>query len=79
MKIPRNLKGEYLAEILCRKWNYRIIHQQGSHIILETESPSHQRISIPNHSPLRVGTLNSILRSVSFHKGITKQDILAQL
>ena len=79
MKIPRNLKGEYLAEILCRKWSYKIVHQQGSHIILETESPRHQRISIPNHSPLRVGTLNSILRSVSSHKGITKQDILNQL
>jgi hypothetical protein len=79
MKIPRNLKGEYLAEILCRKWNYQIVHQQGSHIILETESPRHQRISIPNHSPLRVGTLNSILRSVSSPKGITKQDILNQL
>jgi hypothetical protein len=41
MKIPRNLKGEYLAEILCRKWNYQIVHQQGSHIILETESLRH--------------------------------------
>jgi hypothetical protein len=34
MKIPRNLKGSYLAEILCRSWEYQIVHQQGSHIIL---------------------------------------------
>ncbi len=54
MKIPRNLKGSYLAGILCKSWHYKIIHQQGSHIILETETPSHQRISIPNHNPLRV-------------------------
>ncbi len=41
---------------------------QGSQIILETEIPKHQRISIPNHNLLRVGTLNSILRAVSIHK-----------
>ncbi|MFW6359273.1 MAG: type II toxin-antitoxin system HicA family toxin, partial [Chroococcales cyanobacterium] len=51
-----------MAKILSRQWDYQIIHQQGSHIILETDSPKHQRISIPNHNPLRLGTLNSILR-----------------
>jgi len=43
MKLPRNLKGSYLAEILSRLWDYQIIHQQGSHIILETQIPKHQR------------------------------------
>jgi predicted RNA binding protein YcfA (HicA-like mRNA interferase family) len=79
MKIPRNLKGSHLAEILCRSWDYSIIHQQGSHIILETQTPKPQRISIPNHNPLRVGTLNSILRAISLHKGVSKQDILDTL
>jgi len=36
MKIPRDIKGDYLASILCQKWDYQIIHQQGSHIIWET-------------------------------------------
>jgi predicted RNA binding protein YcfA (HicA-like mRNA interferase family) len=79
MKIPRHLKGITLAENLCKYWEYRIVHQQGSHIILDTHSPSHQRISIPNHNPLRVGTLNSILRSVSTHKQVSKQEILDTL
>ena len=79
MKIPRNLKGSYLAEVLCRSWDYSVIHQQGSHIILETQIPKHQRISIPNHNPLRVGTLNSILRAISLHKQVSKQDILDTL
>ncbi|MGK7940685.1 MAG: type II toxin-antitoxin system HicA family toxin [Crocosphaera sp.] len=61
MKIPRNLKCSYLADVLCRSWDYIIIHQQGSHIILETKIPKHQKISIPNHNTLRVGTLNGIL------------------
>lgn len=62
MKIPRNLKGSTLVKILCRNWDYKVVHQQGSHIILDTQTPSYQRISIPNHSYLRIGTLNNILR-----------------
>ncbi len=79
MKIPRDLKGSYFADVLCRQWDYKVVHQQGSYIILETEIPSHQRISIPNHDPLRLGTLNSILRAVSRHKGVTKPDIVNTL
>lgn len=79
MKIPRDLKGSYLADVLYHQWDYNVVHQQGSHIILDTEIPSHQRISIPNHNPLRLGTLNSILRAVSRHKGVTKADIINTL
>jgi predicted RNA binding protein YcfA (HicA-like mRNA interferase family) len=48
----------------------------GSHIILETEQPSHHRIAIPAHSPLRIGTLNAILASIARHKGISREHIL---
>ena len=34
---------------------------------------------IPNHNPLRVVTLNGILRAVARHKEVTKQDILDTL
>ncbi len=50
MKLPRDLKGSDLAKALCRDWGYRIVHQEGSHLILQTEIPSHQRISIPDHT-----------------------------
>jgi len=79
MKLPRNLKGSSLADVLCRQWDYHLVHQQGSHIILDTQIPEHQRISIPNHNPLRIGTLNSILKTVSAHKKVSKQDILDSL
>lgn len=79
MKIPRNLKGSYLSKILCKLWDYKIVHQEGSHIILETQTPTHQRISVPNHYPLRVGTLNGILTTVARHKQVSKQDILDTL
>jgi len=79
MKLPRDVSGEHLAETLCRRWQYSKAHKSGSHIILETEEPSHQRIAVPDHSALRIGTLNSILRAVSNHKGVTREAILATL
>lgn len=41
MKLPRDLSGQELVDALCRNWGYFIVHQQGCHIILETEKPSH--------------------------------------
>ena len=79
MKIPRDVSGERLAGLLCRRWQYRTVHQSGSHMIIETEEPSHQRIAVPNHRALRVGTLNSILRTVANHKGVTREEIVATL
>ena len=48
----------------------------GSHIILQTEEPGHQRLAVPDHTVLRIGTLNSILRAVSGHKGIERELLL---
>ena len=55
------------------------VHQQGSHIILQTEVPRHQRIPVPDHSPLRIGTLSAILRLVAEHRGVTREEILGTL
>ena len=79
MKIPRDLYGRNLAAALCRRWGYQKVNQVGSHIILQTESPRHHRLSVPDHKPLRLGTLNGILRDVSAVKGVTREDILGSL
>jgi predicted RNA binding protein YcfA (HicA-like mRNA interferase family) len=79
MKIPRDLSGQDLVNMLCRSWGYRVIHQVGSHIVLETEEPSHQRIAVPAHKSLRVGTLNAILRAVGRHKGVERHKLLETL
>jgi len=79
MKIPRDISGAHLARILCRRWQYVKVHQAGSHIILETSEPSHQRIAIPDHHPLRLGTLSSILRTVARHKAVPRDAIISSL
>jgi hypothetical protein len=45
-------------------------------VILETDSPRHHRLAVPDHNPLRVGTLNAILRAVADVKAVKKEDIL---
>jgi len=65
--------------ILCAQWGYRQVNQVGSHIILQTETPQHHRLSVPDHKPLRIGTLNAILRQVAAAKVVTREDILATL
>jgi predicted RNA binding protein YcfA (HicA-like mRNA interferase family) len=76
MKTPRDLSGRELAKALCRLWDYREVAQRGSHIILQTEIPTHQRIAVPDHKELRVGTLNAILGLVAEHKGVSRNTIL---
>lgn len=77
MRIPRNLSGQVVAQVLLKKLQYRIVHQRGSHIVLETDQPAHQRIAIPDHKSLRIGTLNAIIRAVADHKHVSKDEILA--
>jgi predicted RNA binding protein YcfA (HicA-like mRNA interferase family) len=79
VKIPRDLSGEDLVKALCRNWKYRVVHHVGSHIVLETSDPAHQRIVVPAHHQLRIGTLSAILRSVARHKGVERKDILRSL
>ena len=77
MKVPRNLSGRELVRILVKNLGYKIIHQRGSHVVLETEDPSRHRIAVPDHKVLRIGTLNAIIKAVAQHKGILKEEILA--
>jgi len=79
VKIPRDLSGRDLIEVLCRKWDYRRVSQEGSHVILVTENPAHQRLSVPNHTVLRVGTLNAILRAIAQNKKVDKSEIIDSL
>ena len=76
MKLPRDLSGAELIKLLCKHHGYRRVNQEGSHVILETDSPRHHRLAVPDHSSLRIGTLNAILRAVAEVKGGKKEDIL---
>ena len=79
MKLPRDVSGRRLVAALTRSWGYRQVNRVGSHIILETDEPTHHRLSVPDHDFLRIGTLNGILRAVALVKRVSREDILALL
>jgi predicted RNA binding protein YcfA (HicA-like mRNA interferase family) len=79
MKLPRDLAGVELARALCRHYGYRQVNQEGSHIILQSETPRHHRLAVPDHHPLRLGTLSAILRAVAAAQGVEKEEILRHL
>jgi predicted RNA binding protein YcfA (HicA-like mRNA interferase family) len=78
MKLPRDLDADQLAQALTQ-FGYRTIRQTGSHLRLTTSENGEHHITIPNHSPLKVGTLSAILRDVADHLELTREELFKQL
>lgn len=78
MKIPRDLSGEDLSKHL-KPYGYTVTRQTGSHLRLTTELNGQHHITIPNHDPLKIGTLSSIIADVAQHFNKTKEEMLRQL
>ena len=79
MKLPRDVSGRELVLSLERAFGYQMVHQVGSHVILQTGSPRHHRLAVPDHRTLRQGTLNSIIRAVAAAHGISRTQALERL
>jgi predicted RNA binding protein YcfA (HicA-like mRNA interferase family) len=78
MKLPRDLSGNDLAKALS-KFGYELDHQTGSHIRLKTELEGTHTVTIPAHSPLKLGTLNSILNEIAHHLKLSKSELVEKL
>ncbi|MCH8192220.1 MAG: type II toxin-antitoxin system HicA family toxin [Chloroflexi bacterium] len=79
MKLPRDLAGAELATRLNR-YGYSVTRQTGSHLRLTSSSMGTQHhISIPGHSPLKVGTLGAILLDVAVYLEMDRQALAEQL
>jgi len=78
MKIPRDLSGAELVKRLARL-GYATTRQTGSHIRLTSTVQGEHHITLPNHDPLKVGTLAAILASVTAHHGINRDELLHKL
>jgi predicted RNA binding protein YcfA (HicA-like mRNA interferase family) len=78
MKLPRNISASELISSL-RKFGYEISRQKGSHIRLTTSSNGQHHITIPNHNPIKLGTLSSILGDVAVHFKLTKEETAEKL
>ena len=70
MKLPTDLSGQELVKVLLRV-GFAVNRQRGSHIILRRGDP-YARVVVPDHRPLRPGTLRQILNQA----GVTVEQLL---
>jgi predicted RNA binding protein YcfA (HicA-like mRNA interferase family) len=77
-KLPRNISGKSLV-IKLKKLGYKPTRQVGSHIRLSTEQNGPHHITIPDHSPIKIGTLSNILNDIAVHFEISKQELVNRL
>lgn len=78
MKIPRDVNGFYLANTLA-KLGYTKTKQVGSHMKLTTSQNGEHHITVPNHSPIKIGTLNNIFKEISKHFEISRDELIRKL
>lgn len=75
MKLARDISGKDLIKALSRL-DYEVTRQTGSHVRLTTQRNGEHNITIPAHDPIKVGTLNAILRGVSEHAGMSRNELI---
>ena len=79
MRTPRDLDGSRLVKRL-RKLGYEQTRQSGSHVRLTRQSDNgDHHVTVPLHSPLRVGTLNAILGDIAGHLGMSKDELIQRV
>ena len=78
MKLPRDISGDSLARAL-KVLGYEISRQTGSHIRLTTFQDGEHHITVPAHSPIKIGTLAGILADIAGHHEISRDELLRRL
>ena len=78
MKLPRDLSGLELAKTL-RRVGYETSRQTGSHIRLVTTEGGQHHVTVPNHNPIKVGTLSGILADVAAHLQLSREELARRL
>ena len=77
-RIPRDLSGKDLIKQL-KKLGYKKTRQVGSHIRLTTKENGVHHITIPEHDPIKIGTLSNILKVIALHFKISKEELVDRL
>lgn len=80
MKLPRDLSGEQVAQLLRRHFGYQLRRNRGSHmtVTLKTTTKEHS-VTIPRHRPVRVGTLSRIVSDVATFLSVPKDEVSERL
>ena len=79
-KIPRDINGKELVKILG-KLGYKEIRRTSSHIRLAANISNKltHNITIPDHDPIKIGTLNNIISDLADNLKIEKKELVEKL
>lgn len=77
-KLPRDLRGADLCKRLSRL-GYRHDRTAGDHFIMVRGGAEKHTVSVPQHRPLKPGTLAGMLKSVAASLSMTVNELLAEL
>ena len=79
MRIPRDIGASDLIRAL-RILGYERVRQDGSHIRLTTAVGGTHHVTVPNHLPLKTGTLlGGVLKPIAAHHKLTVEELLGKL
>ena len=78
MKLPRNLSSDDLIKSLSTL-GYQVTRQTGSHLRLTTQENGEHHVTIPAHNPIKVGTLNNIVKNIAEHFNLSRDELLSRL
>ncbi len=79
MRLPRDLSGKELVRLL-RRYGYAPSRQSGSHLqLVSTAKGPEHHVTIPQRSPLKVGTLAAILARVAAYLERDREEVAEEL
>ena len=78
MKLPRDVRPDDL-EYALRSLGYVVTRQRGSHLRITTQLNGEHHEVIPQHNPIKIKTLLSILKSIAAHHGLSVEELLNRL
>ena len=78
MRLPRDVSGGQLGRALGKR-GYILARQKGSHLRYTTQLGGTHHLTIPDHRPVKMGTLHGILKDVAGQHGLSVEELLRQL
>lgn len=78
MKLPQDVLGALLAQVL-QAFSYRFVRQHANHVHLVTDRYGEHHVVVPEHRPIKAGTLGQLLKQVAEHHGMTRDELIDAL
>ena len=78
MRTLRDISGPELIARL-KVLGYEVTRQKGSHVRLTTQRNGEHHLTIPNHNPLRLGTLSGLLNDVASHFDLSREELIERI